>query len=112
VRGSGARTWTDIVALARHALHREEDIVPFGDQVRRRFDNWIAQQSNRGRTFNDEQMRWLTMIRDRIAGDAEVRIEDFDDTPFLDVGGLGRFYDVFGEEYETLVRELNDELVA
>ena len=62
--------------------------------------------------FSGEQMRWLEMIRDRIAGDAEVRIEDFDDVPFLDAGGLGKFYEAFGEEYEAVVAALNEELVG
>jgi type I restriction enzyme R subunit len=113
VRGaSTGRLWTDIVSLARHALHPEEDIVPFAEQIHQRFENWLAQQGNRGRAFSAEQMHWLTMIRDRIAGDVEVRIEDFDDVPFLDEGGLGKFYQVFGEDYESVVAELNQELVA
>jgi type I restriction enzyme R subunit len=112
VRPGGGRLWTDIIALARHALHPNEDIVPFAEQVNGRFEHWLAEQSNRGRTFSEEEMRWLMMIRDRIAGDAEVRMEDFDDTPFLDEGGLGRFYEVFGETYEQMVAELNEELVA
>ncbi|MFV8749501.1 type I restriction-modification enzyme R subunit C-terminal domain-containing protein [Nannocystaceae bacterium ST9] len=112
VRASGGKLWTDIVALARHALHPDEDIVPFAEQINARFSNWLAAQTNRGRSFDTEQLRWLEMIRDQIAKDVEVRIEDFDDTPFLDVGGLGRFYEVFGEEYEAVVAELNEELVA
>jgi type I restriction enzyme, R subunit len=111
-RVRGARLWTDIVSLARHALRPAEDLVPFADQVHERFTRWLSQQTNRGRTFTDEQMRWLTLIRDRIAGDAEVRPEDFDDVPFVTEGGLGRFYELFGEEYERLVAELNAELVA
>jgi type I restriction enzyme, R subunit len=109
---SGGRLWTDIVALARYALHPEDELVPFADQVHRAFEGWLAQQENKGKTFTGEQLRWLEMIRDRIAGDAEVRMEDFDDVPFLDAGGLGRFYAVFGEEYEAVVAELNAELVA
>ena len=27
-------------------------------------------------------------------------------------GGLGKFYDVFGDEYETILDEMNEELVA
>ena len=113
VRGaSSGRMWTDIVALARHALHPDEDLVPFADQVNERFAGWLTQQGNQGRTFSGEQMHWLEMIRDRIAADAEVRMEDFDDVPFVGAGGLGKFYEVFGDEYEAVVEELNAELVA
>lgn len=112
VKGSSARMWTDIVGLARHALHPAEDIVPFRDQVQARYENWLAQQVNRGRSFSYEQLTWLGLIRDRIAGDVEVRLSDFDDTPFLGNGGLGKFYAIFGEEGEQMVAELNGELVA
>ena len=86
--------------------------MPFADEVNGRFANWLGQQSNKGKSFNPEQMRWLEMIRDRIAGDAEVRMEDFDDVPFSNEGGLGKFYEVFGDEYEAVVAELNERLVA
>ena len=113
VRGaSDGRLWTDIVSLARHALHPEEDLVPFKVGVRARYDNWLAQQANTGRSFTEEQARWLEMIRDQIAKDAGVRVQDLDDVPFSAEGGLGRFYEVFGDEYEAVVAELNAELVA
>ena len=32
--------------------------------------------------------------------------------PFDRKGGLGRFYEVFGEEYEAILMEMNIELVA
>lgn len=113
VRGaSQGRLWTDIVSLARHALRPEEDLVPFADRVNERFAAWLAQQGQRGRSFTEEQLHWLTLIRDRIAADAEVNAEDFDDVPFVNEGGLGRFFALFGEGYEQLVAELNVELVA
>lgn len=108
---SGGKLWTDIVALARHALHPDEDIVPFADQVHARFESWLGQQANHGRNFSAEQLVWLGLIRDRIAGDVEVRTGDFDDV-FRKQGGLGTFYAVFGEDYESVVAELNEELVA
>ena len=109
---SEGRLWTDIVSLARHALHPEEDIVPFADQVAERFTNWLAQQENQGKTFTGEQMQWLEMIRDQIGKDAEVSMDDLDDVPFVHEGGRGRFYAVFGDDYEAVVAELNAELVA
>jgi type I restriction enzyme, R subunit len=113
VRGaSEGRMWTDIVALARHALHPEEDLVPFAEMVNERFDGWLAQQDNRGRSFTDEQLEWLQLIRDQIAGDIEVRRRDLQDWPFTGHGGLGRADELFGEELDQIVAELNAELVA
>ncbi len=113
IRGAGSqRLWTDIVSLARHALHPETDLEPFADVVRERFEAWKLGQENRGRRFTAEQIAWLELIRDRIAADAEFRVEDFDDVPFVQHGGLGKVWALFGEELEEIVAELNVELVA
>jgi type I restriction enzyme R subunit len=113
VRGASAgRLWTDIVSLARHALRPEEELVPFAEGVRARFAAWLAAQAQGGRAFTEEQLRWLTLIRDRIAADAEVTPEDLEDVPFVNEGGLGKFHELFGDGYEQLVAELNVELVA
>ncbi|MCK6546339.1 DEAD/DEAH box helicase family protein [Myxococcota bacterium] len=113
VRGaSKGRMMTDLISLARHALGVDADLVSYADQAEARFQSWLAQQSNRGRTFDEEQLTWLRLIRDRIVVDLEVRIDDFDETPFTERGGLGRFYALFGDDYERIVQELNEELVA
>lgn len=38
--------------------------------------------------------------------------EDLEYTPFDSKGGLGGFYRVFGEKYQEILDELNEELVA
>jgi type I restriction enzyme, R subunit len=113
VRGaSRGRLLTDLISLARHAMGVEPELVSYADQAAVRFDGWLAQQANRGRRFTDEQRGWLELIRDRIVVDLEVRIEDFDETPFAEKGGLGKVWSLFGEELEGIVDELNRELVA
>ena len=113
VRGaSRGRLLTDLISLVRHAMGVETELVSWADQAADRYANWLAQQTNRGRRFTDEQRRWLDLIRDRIAVDLEVRMQDFDDTPFADLGGLGKAWQLFGNELEGLVEELNRELVA
>jgi type I restriction enzyme R subunit len=52
------------------------------------------------------------MIRDRIVVDLEVRMDDFDEMPFAERGGLGKAWRLFGEEIAVIVEELNRELVA
>ena len=57
VRGASAqRLLTDIVSLVRFALHQDGELVPHADRVHERFQNWLAQQANKGRTFSDEQI--------------------------------------------------------
>ncbi len=113
VRGaSRGRMLTDLISLARHAMGVEPELVSYAEQANARFDNWMAQQANRGRSFTPEQRAWLERIRDRIVVDLEVRMEDFDQTPFVQQGGLGKAWDLFGGELEAIVDELNRELVA
>ncbi|MBA2664192.1 MAG: DEAD/DEAH box helicase family protein [Bradymonadaceae bacterium] len=113
VRGaSRGRMLTDLISLTRHAMGIEPELISYADQAAARFDHWLAQQANTGRQFTAEQQGWLEMIRDRIVVDLEVRLEDFDDMPFVEKGGLGKVWSLFGEELEVIVDELNRELVA
>ena len=113
VRGASAgRLLTDMVSLVRFALHKDSELVPHAERLQARYQNWLAQQENRGRRFTDEQRRWLDMMRDHIAGSLEIDIDDFDLTPFTDQGGLARASKVFGKELRDVVRELNEVLAA
>jgi type I restriction enzyme R subunit len=103
---------TDLICLARHALGVEEQLVSFQDQAAERFTGWLAQQANRGRTFSGEQLNWLELIRDQIVVDLEVRMSDLDDPPFAQQGGLGKVYQLFGQELGSIVQELNEVVAA
>ena len=113
VRGaSGKRLLTDIVSLVRFAMHRDNELVPFGEQVRARFEEWMAQQDNRGRRFTPEQRRWLEMMRDHIATSLEMTVDDLDYAPFAEEGGRGKAAEVFGEGLRGVLEELNGVLAA
>jgi type I restriction enzyme R subunit len=113
VRGASAeRLLTDIVSLVRFALRQEGELVPHGDRVRERFQQWLAQQANTGRTFSSEQIQWLGMMRDHIATSLEIDMDSFDLTPFTSEGGLARASKVFGKDLKFIVRELNEALAA
>lgn len=113
VRGAAAqRLLTDIVSLVRFALHQEGELVPHSDRVRERFQIWLAQQANMGRTFSAEQLRWLGMMRDHIATSVEIDMDSFDLTPFTNAGGLARASRVFGKDLSAIVHELNEALAA
>jgi type I restriction enzyme R subunit len=103
---------TDIVSLVRFALHKEDELVPFAEQVDERFNNWLAQQENSGRRFTDEQRQWLVLIRDHIAASLGIEMDDFDYAPFAQRGGAGKVYQVFGRELGGLLDELNEVLAA
>jgi type I restriction enzyme R subunit len=113
VRGaSGKRLLTDIVSLVRFATHKDDELVPFGEHVRARFEGWMAQQGNQGRAFTAEQRRWLEMMRDHIATSLEMTVEDLDYAPFAEAGGRGKAAQVFGEGLQEVLAELNGALAA
>ena len=112
VRGSGQRVLSDIVSVVRYAIGGEDELTPFADGVRERFQGWLAMQETAGRAFTDEQLRWLEAIRNHIAGSVSIGMEDFQYAPFNQNGGLARAYAVFGDELAGLLENLNGVLVG
>jgi type I restriction enzyme R subunit len=87
-------------------------LPPFYSQVRANFQKWTLSKNAGNIHFTDEQMEWLHMIRDHIAASLSIEPDDLELSPFDRKGGLGRFYEVFGDNYEAILHELNIELVA
>ena len=76
------------------------------------FMRWTLKRNAGAVHFTEEQMEWLRLIKDHIAVSLSIEPEDLDLNPFDRRGGLGRFYEVFGEQYEEILMEMNIELVA
>jgi len=57
-------------------------------------------------------MEWLYKLKNQIATSVHVDLEDLDYTPFNAAGGRGRLWQLFGENMETLLNELNETLAA
>ncbi len=112
VRGSGQRALADIVALVRYAIGEADELEPFADHVNRRFAGWLAMQETVGREFTNEQRWWLEAIRDRIAGSVSMELNDLQNTPLDQQGGLIAAYNVFGDELPSIIEELNLGLVS
>lgn len=112
VRGSGERVLTDLVSLVRFTLERDDELVPHPDVVRLRFETWLSEQEAGGRKFSGEQMRWLEMVRDHIATSMTIELDDFDLDPFSQEGGLTAAYQLFGNDLNPLLDELNGVLAA
>ena len=111
VRGSGQRALADIVSLVRYAIGDADELAPFADHVNQRFAGWLAMQETAGREFIAEQRKWLEAIRDHIAGSVSIEPSDFESVPFNQQGGLIAAYDLFGEDLQEIIDELNLELV-
>ena len=102
----------DLVSLIRFEVGATETLVPFAERVSYNFQQWSFRRNAGAVHFTEEQMEWLRLIKDHIAASLSVEPEDLDLSPFDRKGGLGRFYEVFGEKYVEILMELNMELVA
>ena len=78
----------------------------------KRFLCYFVMKSRQERTFNDEQRWWLERIRDHVIASLEIGREDFEFTPFKENGGIGKVYQLFGEELWPMLEELNEVLAA
>jgi len=107
------RQLTDLVSLLRFALGLEGELKPFADEVDKRFQTWIFRHNaQRGTAFTPEQTEWLRLIKDHIASSCSISRDDFDYAELADKGGLQKAWGLFGKELDTLMNELNGELVA
>jgi type I restriction enzyme R subunit len=113
VRGTGEkRLLADLVSLVRHAAHPEDELVPYPDLVRTRYDQWLSAQEVAGKAFTPEQRWWLDRIAEYIGVNLGIAPDDLANPPFFDKGGQIAAARVFGQELPALLDELNGALVA
>ena len=110
-RGTMAQL-ADLISIIRFEMGYTESLAPFADRVNYNFMQWTLRRNAGAVHFTDEQMEWLRLVKDHIAVSLSIETSDLDLNPFDRKGGLGRFYEVFGENYEAILMEMNIELVA
>jgi len=103
---------TALVGLIRKIVGIDKELTDYDTIARRNFRDWVVQAQTGHKHFNKEQMEWLYMIRDHIATSFHIEKDDFDLAPFGERGGLGKFHELFGDETDKLIEELNEVLVA
>ena len=112
VRGSAGTQFTNLISLVRKALDPDRDLVAYPLTVDERFQNWLAQQTQVGTTFTDDQLAWLTRIKAHLATSLTIAPDDFELEPFIGHGGYGRANTTFAGQLAPLLDELTQELVA
>ena len=114
---------TNIVSLIRFSTGLSDVLEPFTELVNVRFENWLKQQQNirspstgegkgGGEKFSPEQLAWLNKVKDQIAQNAEMSVDDFEYTPFNQEGGLLKARELFGKDLQPIIDELNGYLIA
>jgi type I restriction enzyme R subunit len=111
VRGVGAqRVLADLVSLVRKAVQLDDELVPYPDRVRQRYQDWLATQEAAGRAFTEEQRWWLDQIARHIGVNLSVTSDDFQVGELFDRGGWIAARRLFGAELPGLLEELNERL--
>jgi type I restriction enzyme, R subunit len=106
---------TELIALVRFATGPADGVLEsYALQVERRFNLWLGRQQKAGRTFTDEQQRWLHLIKRFVAHNAEITPRDLMEvSSFTSEGGLAKANTVFGrDQLRPILDELTEALVA
>lgn len=98
----------NFISLLKFEIEKTSELEPYLDTVDKRFVEWLARQKEEGVQFNEEQLKWLKLIKDHIAISVEILKEDLEDAPFNQLGGLGKAAKVFGAKLNPLLNELNE----
>jgi type I restriction enzyme R subunit len=102
-----------LVSLIRKVTKLDEQLTPYNKVVDQNFQKWVFEQNaGEHNKFTEEQMKWLRMLKEHIAISFHVDEEDFEYDPFNKYGGIGKFYQLFEEDYKKVIEELNEVLVA
>lgn len=103
---------TALVALVRRAIGLDTGLTRFESTVNNNFKQWVFTKNAGNVQFSKEQMEWLRMMKDYIATSMNIEKDDFDNEPFAEKGGLMKVWNIFGDQLEDIVEELNVELIA
>ncbi|MBS1786753.1 MAG: DEAD/DEAH box helicase family protein [Acidobacteria bacterium] len=112
VQGSPQNELIALVSLIRKVCGLDETLTAYDRTVDRNFQQWVFGKQAGALKFSEEQMEWLRMIKDCIAASFHIEKEDFDLNPFDAKGGLGKMWQLFGDEIDTILDEMNEALAA
>jgi type I restriction enzyme R subunit len=104
---SSKKKLTDIVSLIRFELGYTKELDLYAAEVNLKFRDWMLKKNAGYSQFTEDQTQWLRMIRDHIATSLSITKEDLNLDPFGEQGGLGKFYQLFGNKYEDILDEIN-----
>lgn len=103
---------TALVSLIRRVAGMDQQLTPYNKIVDKRFQDWVFKKQAGPVKFTEQQMNWLRMIKDHIATSFHIDRDDLDYSPFDSKGGMMKMWDLFGEDMDGIINELNVELVA
>lgn len=107
-----ASALVDLVALVRYALDPDGFLIPVKETVEARYEEWLEEKEAEGAEFSKEQLKWLSAIKDHMATSLTIDRTSLNDIPFSQHGGLGRAYDLFEEDLDAILSEMNERVAV
>ncbi len=101
-----------LVSILRRLTGLDSKLTGYDLTIDKNFQKWVFAKQAGSLKYTAEQMEWLRMIKEHIATSLHVEIDDLDYTPFDSQGGRGKMWQLFGEEMNNIIDELNEALVA
>jgi len=113
VSGQPKNELVALVSLIRKVIGIDSGLTSYDKTIDRNFQRWILKKNaGQHNLFNEEQMNWLRMIKEHVASSIHLDIEDLDYTPFDAYGGRGKMWQLFGNQMDQIISELNEALAA
>lgn len=101
-----------LVSILRRLSGIDEKLNNYENVVDKNFQQWVFSKQAGSLKYNEEQMWWLRKIKEHIVSSFHIDMDDLDYTPFDSKGGRGKMWQLFGEEMESILDELNEVLAA
>jgi type I restriction enzyme R subunit len=101
-----------LVSLIRKVAGIDAMLTSYDKTVDKNFQNWVFKKQAGTLKFTEAHMHWLRMIKDHVAASVSVSVDDLDYTPFIEDGGKGKMWQLFGNESDSIINEMNEALAA
>ncbi len=112
VRHSDRHTLTDLISLIRYTTGTDSELVSYAEQVHQRYAGWLTAQEQAGVTFSPAERWWLDRMVEVVAVSAGLSVDDLDNAPFTERGGIDGASRDLGPHAATLIDQLNTQLTA
>lgn len=111
--GSAKNELIALVSLIRRVVGIDTALTAYDKTVDKNFQDWIFKKNaGQHNAFTEAQMQWLRMMKDYVANSFSIDKDDFDLSPFNAEGGLSKMWQLFGDDIDKIINELNEVLAA
>ena len=110
VNGQAENELGALISLIRKNSGIDKTLTTYHKIIDKNFQNWVFKKQAGSLKYNEEQMDWLRLIKEHNATSFHIEKDDFDLNPFNAQGGLSKMWQLFGDQTDIIIDELNEAL--